>query len=898
MRRALLMALLAWAPAAAAQGVRYDNIVLGPRGTPVGGASVAVCTAAAQRSQTPCAPLATVYADAALTQPLANPLTADALGNFGFWAPPGHYVVQIYGPGLAPRTLDVFLPCDPSGTCTMASATAGSLTVGTLSLTGDLTVGGRSVATEPLASDAIQYVSPNGNDSNDGLSWGTAKATVFAAYQALPNTGGVIYVSDQASCGGPNNTFWVVGDLGNDPQWNGGAGNPSAGWLPQKNGHVRIVGVTANQAVQNASPGGARLNCNPNLPQIWISGVGVFRGFYFENLYLSGNTTIVRLAVRSDGNFAAATAANNIRFVNCHLSTAPTGSGPTVYIDSNTFWVWFIGGGINAAAQAAVDSDAQMAMVLNPNGATGSDIGLIFLYDLNINGGGIHLYDDATSDPHGNMSFYASNVFFEGLCTTKGAIWVNDNGTAGTIYLDRIAAADSCAAHPNIPAVYVANNAKAGNVDHVIVSNSTGDAATSVIGPALVPNSIPHRETVNPLGRSQWGLFGWQVVAQTDAARRLFGPVAGRFQNLAPQNPANWCWTCSGQGLVNGTDYQLNVSDPAGGTYAARMINSSGMVQIARGNYSTSVGDYFIGGVWIRATGTGQGIAMDNSPEVVDIVVNGCSATKLPGPGIGHAAVKGDRDWHWVWNLVRITANGTGVCDMGLNVGSWNVGGFDAFGPVFIQVPASSGVTDEEAIAMALNLNSYGNGLPAGTVATLPRHPIALGGSGDDYFAILDHSALTSNQTYTLPASGGTICVTPNNSCGAITASSISLNNIYVLNGTNFATITGSNLTANPTLQLPSSSGTLCVSSAPCGIGTTVNWASVSIPANSCSAQQFTVNGANQGQAVVVSPPSDIGNLVWTAAITAANTLKINMCNPTTAAITSPAVTFTVRVLP
>lgn len=55
---------------------------------------------------------------------------------------------------------------------------------------------GVGVAMKPLASDAIQYVSPNGNDSNDGLSWGTAKRTIGAARLAVKaNGGGTIYVA-------------------------------------------------------------------------------------------------------------------------------------------------------------------------------------------------------------------------------------------------------------------------------------------------------------------------------------------------------------------------------------------------------------------------------------------------------------------------------------------------------------------------------------------------------------------------------------------------------------------------------------------------------------------------------------------------------------------------------
>lgn len=59
-----------------------------------------------------------------------------------------------------------------------------------------------SFALKPATTENIQYVSNNGNDSNDGLSWGSAKLTVAAACAALPGgnntcTGGygTVYVS-------------------------------------------------------------------------------------------------------------------------------------------------------------------------------------------------------------------------------------------------------------------------------------------------------------------------------------------------------------------------------------------------------------------------------------------------------------------------------------------------------------------------------------------------------------------------------------------------------------------------------------------------------------------------------------------------------------------------------
>jgi hypothetical protein len=53
-----------------AQGSRKDDIVFNTRGVPLAGATIRVCAMPA--SGQPCAPLAQIYSDAALTQALAN----------------------------------------------------------------------------------------------------------------------------------------------------------------------------------------------------------------------------------------------------------------------------------------------------------------------------------------------------------------------------------------------------------------------------------------------------------------------------------------------------------------------------------------------------------------------------------------------------------------------------------------------------------------------------------------------------------------------------------------------------------------------------------------------------------------------------------------------------------
>lgn len=148
----IALAVFAVTPQCAhAQGSRKDDIAIGPRGTPLGGASVAICTQPAVTTTAPCSPLATLYSNVTLTQALANPITADGLGNYSFYALPGRYTVQIYGPSVTPKVFpDVILPSDPS-TPTFASVTTTSgIAAFSLTLGGNLSVAGNSAVSGTL----------------------------------------------------------------------------------------------------------------------------------------------------------------------------------------------------------------------------------------------------------------------------------------------------------------------------------------------------------------------------------------------------------------------------------------------------------------------------------------------------------------------------------------------------------------------------------------------------------------------------------------------------------------------------------------------------------------------------------------------------------------------------
>lgn len=143
---AAVVAVLA-APSALAQGSRKDDIVLGPSGHPVAGATITVCQASA--TGTPCSRLATIYTDATLTTTAPNPFTTDGLGNYHFYAPPGRYEVQISGPGISGTMTypDTILPPDVSSTQSGNNISAFGLTLGgNLSVTGNATIDGTLTA--------------------------------------------------------------------------------------------------------------------------------------------------------------------------------------------------------------------------------------------------------------------------------------------------------------------------------------------------------------------------------------------------------------------------------------------------------------------------------------------------------------------------------------------------------------------------------------------------------------------------------------------------------------------------------------------------------------------------------------------------------------------------------
>lgn len=188
----LMVALHAWPGVVApvhAQGTRKDDIVFNSRGVPLAGATVRICTMPA--SGQPCAPLAQIYSDAALTQALANPTTTDGLGNYFFFAAPGRYEIEISGPGITSKQLpNVLLPSDPS-----SPTFTGAINAFSLNLSGNLTVNGNTTVVGSLASGTL-------NLTNQSTPPGTATAGTINLYSKTADKK-LYYKDDTGAESGP-----------------------------------------------------------------------------------------------------------------------------------------------------------------------------------------------------------------------------------------------------------------------------------------------------------------------------------------------------------------------------------------------------------------------------------------------------------------------------------------------------------------------------------------------------------------------------------------------------------------------------------------------------------------------------------------------------------------------
>ena len=635
---------------------------------------------------TGCAGLSAVYTDPGMTQPLAQPIVTDAYGNWNAFAQSGQlYYVQFYGTGVTTSVRWI-----------MVNVTA-------------------NAAVKPQSSDAVQYVSPNGSDSNDGLSMGTAKLTLLGAYNGLPSTGGTIYVSGSGvQCTSVSGQGLGIAGSGDPNYGSMPAVLGNVQWVKAKAKSVSIQGLSAGtDQGQNATYGWATsINCgNATTPGLWLSGVTAF-----EVAHIAIRSASIGVRVSIDSTGARGNGSNlstNIRFSNDDFFSV-SGGGPV--IDGGGGLTWFRVTDTlleNGAGQASTSNAASGAYFSNGNAAT--SLGLIYFDHVFFTGGGGVRFDSCTGS---SGSFYMQRSLMEGAGQSQPLYEVI--GSCGGVSSDIILEGGESDSGTNIPVVRVAAGLDpcATNVSGAIQSGTqyawlegpmtigAGQCSPSASGGTPTYAELTPLANVTPAAKMQRnGPYG--ISVNDESYRRSFAPSFVRFTNLAAQSPASWV-------ANNGTGTSLTQiqgpGDPAGVTNAATLSCTANGGQggcdyyAYNANLTLGAGDYLYVGVWAQPASTAGfasnalgvfgapiGLEQVSNPSGLRIVAFGPSTGGIQSSNLyANPYYQTDGNWQWIWALAKVNAPSGVLAQFKVHLAFKAGFPVNAYAPMFVRIPASS----------------------------------------------------------------------------------------------------------------------------------------------------------------------------------------------------------------
>jgi len=594
----------------------------------------------------------------------------------------------------------------------------------------------QTVQTRTSTSEAIQYVSPHGQDSNDGLSWGAAKLTLVAAYDALPSRGGAVYFTDGARANAvPGAGIWIMGST--DPHYS----NPQRGWRRMKSGSVSFIGIPKDNYGPNAHMGRALIvnggsSADINHPGIWISGVNT--PLYFSNLNIGATGRGIVIGEDSNHNRLYGTGSSSgLTFFNVTANpNATVGLGPPWDITGGSFWIWMEHCGGTGLDQVNTPTANNAAAVLVDGGGLNHSVGLVYIEDFNASSGGIKYISGSV----GSGSLVVRRLNTEGQ-HGPAAVWFVPNASGAQVdyaLVEDVNVADSIGTGCN-GTVCVVENDGAGPADNIVVADvSTSGAPLKgpmmVLGGAFGLGGNNSSVTASFFRNGFRGVIGNKLIGTTDAARRGFPPTDVRFANLAGTSPPSWTLTGNGPKLKTGVDA------PDGTTGAGR-LSSTGPAGAAFyfSNQTLSAGDWLIAGTWFRSNSR-NGYSRGNP---LQIGVSGCKLTFSYGDPIYRAPYFGDGEWEWGYDAVKVATVSSGICTLQWTGFSDSKHVSDFYGPVFFRIPAGS-VSDNEAVEIASNLQSYNSSCAVGTICGLPGQTLS------QTFLIPDNGTPFANANLTL----------------------------------------------------------------------------------------------------------------------------------------------------
>ena len=542
----------------------------------------------------------------------------------------------------------------------------------------------------------VQYASPRGNDLNDGLSWATAKRTIMAAYDALPNLaykgGGTIYFTEGTPATNiPGCGIWIMGS--HDSAYN----NPPPCWRKDKS--VSFIGVADGTSSPNGHMPVAYINAGSTVdryhPAIWLSGEGSsinFNNIGFSSQVLRG-VVIGEDSTTHSRNGSAVVA--TVRFFNVHGGATNTaGSGPGWDITGQSFWIWMEHCGFQGSDEVNPPTgDLAPAVLLD--GRTNAGVGLITILNSNTANGAIKFYSGGNGG-----SVTVKTLTSEGLRSPASVWFASNRSIAIQGLVENITTADAASGTVDVEN----DNTLRPPADVLVIRVSSVKGMAEIYG--------VDSATDNPLNQQQEGVINGRLLGQNDSARRGFGPVSVRFTNLAAV-------PIGGKGVTTGVTAPDGTSrNDATGAITFAPAGSAGLTMYSV-TQTPHVGDWFVASSWIRAN-SASGFYSGNHPLYIQI-----DNAKLAGQNIARGRAycqpnwTGNQEWMWCYTLAKIMAASSGTSR--LSAAADQNHSVSIYCPTFTRIPAGT-VSDNEVWEYAQSLQPYAASCSVGTTCNCAGH--------------------------------------------------------------------------------------------------------------------------------------------------------------------------------